>query len=72
MSEAREKYYMKMNNEFIVIDKITAGNYSDELEQQKAELIEALRDVRLSTLYGMQCISIEKIEELLKKHGVEI
>ena len=33
MSEAREKYYMEMNDEFTVVDKITAGNYSDELEQ---------------------------------------
>jgi len=41
MSEAREKYYMEMNDEFTVVDKITAGNYSDEIEQQKAEFIKA-------------------------------
>lgn len=42
MSEAREKYYMEMNDEFTVVDKITAGNYSDELEQQNKEMLEAL------------------------------
>lgn len=77
MSEAREKYYMKMNNEFIVIDKITAGNYSDEIEQQKAELIELLKNIKDYLQQGKHCnlvsaIYLKDINELLKKNGVEI
>ena len=29
MSEAKNKFYMEMNDEFIVADKITVGRYTD-------------------------------------------
>jgi len=49
-------------------DIITAGNYSDELEQQKAELIEFAKDSIYMTIPELW----NKRNELLKKHGVEI
>lgn len=40
-----------------------------ELETEKAELIEALKDVINSVTFGIQCISIEKLNEIMQKHN---
>ena len=79
MSEARERYYdyqrLCPNSGFIYAEEIT--NYVSELESEKAELIELLSDIAHFTKIESkkaQCYPAwwHRIEDLLKKHGVEI
>ena len=42
MSEAKNKFYMEMNDEFIVADKITVGRYTDELEKKIENMLNDL------------------------------
>lgn len=64
MSEAREKFYMEMNDEFNIADKITVGRYTDELEKKIEDMINDLEFIAEQE-------DSQYIHDILKKYKSE-
>ena len=64
MSDAKSKFYMEMNDEFNVADKITVGRYTDELEKKIENMLNDLEFIAEQE-------DSQYINDILKKYKSE-